>query len=124
MPQFHSHSYLFIEVDFIAFSHFHVMQNQSQKHHQFLCHSVYQVLVVTWFGGMWHYSIVPVREQLVDSSSPVCQAVLTADKDPEQREWGRRSSSAQSKTFQALVQLTGTESGMCPVLIAILKVLC
>lgn len=54
--------------------------------------------------------IVPVREQLVDSSSPVCQAVLTADKDPEQREWGRRSSSAQSKTFQALVQLTGTES--------------
>ncbi|KAK7902021.1 hypothetical protein WMY93_018790 [Mugilogobius chulae] len=56
--------------------------------------------------------LVPVRESLVDSSSPVYQAVHCADRDPELNEWGRRSTSslAQSRSFQALVHMTGTDS--------------
>ncbi|XP_072293604.1 LIM domain-binding protein 3-like isoform X1 [Eucyclogobius newberryi] len=55
--------------------------------------------------------IVPVRESLVDSSSPVYQAVLSADRDPEVNEWGRRSiPTPQSRSFQALVLMTGTDS--------------
>ncbi|XP_055018430.1 LIM domain-binding protein 3-like [Boleophthalmus pectinirostris] len=54
--------------------------------------------------------IAPLVESVVDSSSAVYQAVLNADRDPEQREWGRRTSMPQSRSFQALVHLTGTDS--------------
>ncbi|KAM9847708.1 LIM domain-binding protein 3-like [Aulostomus maculatus] len=47
---------------------------------------------------------------LVDSASPVYQAVQSAEKDPDLGEWGRRSVNMQSKSFQAVAHMTGTES--------------
>ncbi|TKS85886.1 LIM domain-binding protein 3 [Collichthys lucidus] len=54
--------------------------------------------------------MLPVKERLVDSASPVYQAVQSAEKDPDMYEWGRRSASMQSKTFRVLAHMTGTES--------------
>uniref|UniRef100_A0A3B5LGB4 PDZ domain-containing protein n=1 Tax=Xiphophorus couchianus TaxID=32473 RepID=A0A3B5LGB4_9TELE len=48
---------------------------------------------------------VSVSDRLVDSASPVYQAVRTTDQN--QNDWSRRS--AQSKTFQLLAHLTHTE---------------
>ncbi|XP_047458416.1 LIM domain-binding protein 3-like isoform X3 [Mugil cephalus] len=53
---------------------------------------------------------VPVFDKLVDSSSPVYRAVQSAENDVDPTEWSRRSSSIQSKTFRALVHMTGTEA--------------
>ncbi|KAM7385164.1 hypothetical protein PAMP_001260 [Pampus punctatissimus] len=53
---------------------------------------------------------LPVKDGLVDSTSPVYQAVQMAEKDPDMDEWGRRSSNMQSKSFQALAHMTGTDS--------------
>ncbi|XP_016518946.1 LIM domain-binding protein 3 [Poecilia formosa] len=48
-----------------------------------------------------------ISDQLVDSASPVYQAVRTTDQNQNQSDWSRRS--AQSKTFQLLAHLTHTE---------------
>lgn len=56
-------------------------------------------------------STVQVREGLVDSGSPVYQAVQSADKDPDVGDRGRRSGNMQSKSFRVLAHMTGTESG-------------
>lgn len=56
-------------------------------------------------------SIVPVKERLVDGSSPVYQAVHTVDKDLDLDGRGRRSTNLQPKSFRVLAHMTGTESG-------------
>ncbi|XP_051279529.1 LIM domain-binding protein 3 isoform X2 [Dicentrarchus labrax] len=53
---------------------------------------------------------LPVKDRLVDSASPVYQAVQSAEKDPDLGEWGRRSTNMQSKSFRVLAHMTGTES--------------
>ncbi|KAM4592016.1 LIM domain-binding protein 3-like isoform 2-T3 [Odontesthes bonariensis] len=55
---------------------------------------------------------LPGKEQLVDSASPVYQAVQSAEKDQEPTEWGRRSTSMQSKSFRVLAHMTHTESSL------------
>ncbi|XP_038164256.1 LIM domain-binding protein 3-like isoform X2 [Cyprinodon tularosa] len=50
------------------------------------------------------------KDRLVDSASPVYQAVQNTDR--EQDDWGRRSTSTQSKTFQILAHMTHTESSL------------
>ncbi|XP_070771791.1 LIM domain-binding protein 3-like [Enoplosus armatus] len=57
---------------------------------------------------------LPVKDRLVDSASPVYQAVQSADKDPDLGEWGRRSANMQSKSFRVLAHMTGTESCKSP----------
>ncbi|XP_048863967.1 LIM domain-binding protein 3-like isoform X4 [Brienomyrus brachyistius] len=55
-------------------------------------------------------SILPVREPLVDSTSPVYQAVLQAEnKDTDAVERSRRATHPQSKCFRILAHMTGTE---------------
>ncbi|XP_051778602.1 LIM domain-binding protein 3a isoform X3 [Erpetoichthys calabaricus] len=57
-------------------------------------------------------STLPVKDPLVDSASPVYQAVVK-DKEkgqnPEIEEWARRAANLQSKSFRILAHLTGTE---------------
>ncbi|XP_033957074.1 LIM domain-binding protein 3-like isoform X2 [Pseudochaenichthys georgianus] len=54
----------------------------------------------------------PVKEALIDSDSPVYQAVQSAEKDQDVGGGGRRSTTAnmQSKTFKVLALVTGTEA--------------
>lgn len=60
-------------------------------------------------------SIVPVKEHLVDGSSPIYHAVQTADKDLDLDGRGRRSTNLQSKSFRVLAHMTGTESSKFPI---------
>ncbi|XP_062257442.1 LIM domain-binding protein 3-like isoform X3 [Platichthys flesus] len=53
---------------------------------------------------------LPVKDHLVDSASPVYQAVQSAERDRDVGEWGQRGSTMQSKTFRVLAHMTGTES--------------
>ncbi|XP_034083267.1 LIM domain-binding protein 3-like [Gymnodraco acuticeps] len=55
---------------------------------------------------------IPVKEALIDSDSPVYQAVQSAEKDQDVGGGGRRSTTAnmQSKTFKVLALVTGTEA--------------
>ncbi|KAM9345276.1 LIM domain-binding protein 3a isoform 2-T3 [Symphorus nematophorus] len=53
---------------------------------------------------------LPIKDRHIDSSSPVYQAVQSAEKDPDLGEWGRRSTNIQSKSFRVLAHMTGTES--------------
>ncbi|KAJ8359522.1 hypothetical protein SKAU_G00160470 [Synaphobranchus kaupii] len=53
---------------------------------------------------------LPVKDTLVDSASPVYQAVIkTDDQDQALSEWTRRAAHLQSKSFRMLAHLTGTE---------------
>uniref|UniRef100_A0A8D0H5I6 LIM domain binding 3 n=1 Tax=Sphenodon punctatus TaxID=8508 RepID=A0A8D0H5I6_SPHPU len=54
---------------------------------------------------------LPVKDPLVDSASPVYQAVLKTQNKPESEleDWSRRSANLQSKSFRILAQMTGTE---------------
>lgn len=55
-------------------------------------------------------STLPIKDPLVDSASPVYQAVIKPDdKDPEMSEWARRAANLQSKSFRILAHITGTE---------------
>lgn len=54
-------------------------------------------------------SSLPVKDPLVDSASPVYQAVIKPDKDLEMSEWARRAANLQSKSFRILAHITGTE---------------
>lgn len=55
------------------------------------------------------YSILPERERLVDSASPVYQAVRNPDQDRQSC-----SSNMQSRSFQFLAHMTGTRTGEVP----------
>lgn len=55
------------------------------------------------------YSILPVRERLVDCASPVYQAVRNPDQDRQSC-----SSNMQSRSFQVLAHMTGTTTGEVP----------
>ncbi|KAM9411759.1 LIM domain-binding protein 3b isoform 2-T4 [Salvelinus alpinus] len=53
---------------------------------------------------------LPMKDPVVDSASPVYQAVIqTHDRDEEIAEWARRAANLQSKSFKMLAHLTGTE---------------
>ncbi|KAK6329419.1 hypothetical protein J4Q44_G00013970 [Coregonus suidteri] len=53
---------------------------------------------------------LPVKAPVVDSASPVYQAVIQPhDRDEEMAEWARRAANLQSKSFRILAHLTGTE---------------
>ncbi|KAJ8416127.1 hypothetical protein AAFF_G00381490 [Aldrovandia affinis] len=53
---------------------------------------------------------LPVKDRLIDSASPVYQAVInTEEKDPDLSEWARRAANLQSKSFRVLAHITGTE---------------
>ncbi|TRY57818.1 hypothetical protein DNTS_009479 [Danionella cerebrum] len=55
-------------------------------------------------------SSLPIKDPLVDSASPVYQAVIKPDnKDMEMSEWARRAANLQSKSFRVLAHITGTE---------------
>nr|XP_020441858.1 LIM domain-binding protein 3-like isoform X2 [Monopterus albus] len=51
---------------------------------------------------------LPGKDRLVDSASPVYQAVQIVEKDPD--EWARRGAAMQSKSFRVLAHMTGTEA--------------
>ncbi|XP_070833920.1 LIM domain-binding protein 3-like isoform X2 [Chaetodon trifascialis] len=57
---------------------------------------------------------LPVKDRLVDSASPVYQAVQSADLDLDLGDRGRRSANMQSKSFRVLAHMTGTESCKFP----------
>ncbi|XP_051524001.1 LIM domain-binding protein 3-like [Myxocyprinus asiaticus] len=53
---------------------------------------------------------LPIKDPLVDSASPVYQAVIKPDeKEAEMSEWARRAANLQSKSFRILAHITGTE---------------
>uniref|UniRef100_A0A8C0YS27 LIM domain binding 3b n=1 Tax=Cyprinus carpio carpio TaxID=630221 RepID=A0A8C0YS27_CYPCA len=53
---------------------------------------------------------LPIKDPLVDSASPVYQAVIKPDnKEMEMSEWARRAANLQSKSFRILAHITGTE---------------
>ncbi|XP_016406883.1 LIM domain-binding protein 3-like [Sinocyclocheilus rhinocerous] len=53
---------------------------------------------------------LPIKDPLVDSASPVYQAVLKPDnKEMEMSEWTLRAANLQSKSFRILAHITGTE---------------
>lgn len=53
---------------------------------------------------------LPMKDPVVDSASPVYQAVIQQhDRDEEIAEWARRAANLQSKSFKMLAHLTGTE---------------
>ncbi|XP_041123441.1 LIM domain-binding protein 3-like isoform X3 [Polyodon spathula] len=57
-------------------------------------------------------SMLPVKDPLIDSASPVYQAVIQNQgkgADQEMEEWSRRSANLQSKSFRILAHITGTE---------------
>uniref|UniRef100_A0A8C1I005 LIM domain binding 3b n=1 Tax=Cyprinus carpio carpio TaxID=630221 RepID=A0A8C1I005_CYPCA len=55
-------------------------------------------------------SSLPIKDPLVDSASPVYQAVIKPDnKEMEMSEWARRAANLQSKSFRILAHITGTE---------------
>ncbi|XP_078499419.1 LIM domain-binding protein 3 isoform X1 [Lissotriton helveticus] len=56
-------------------------------------------------------STLHVKDPLVDSASPVYQAVLKNQNKSEDEidEWARRAANLQSKSFRVLAQITGTE---------------
>lgn len=55
-------------------------------------------------------SSLPIKDSLVDSASPVYQAVIKPDsKEMEMSEWARRAANLQSKSFRILAHITGTE---------------
>ncbi|XP_058242312.1 LIM domain-binding protein 3a isoform X8 [Hemibagrus wyckioides] len=54
-------------------------------------------------------SSLPVKERVIDSASPVYQAVNASGEVLEPAEWARRAAHMQSKSFRLLAHITGTE---------------
>ncbi|XP_060728821.1 LIM domain-binding protein 3a isoform X2 [Tachysurus vachellii] len=52
---------------------------------------------------------LPVKERVIDSASPVYQAVNSSGEVLEPAEWARRAAHMQSKSFRLLAHITGTE---------------
>ncbi|KAK3529112.1 hypothetical protein QTP70_016539 [Hemibagrus guttatus] len=62
------------------------------------------------FAHTLEYNSVLVKDPLVDSASPVYQAVIKSeDKENELSDWARRAANLQSKSFRILAHITGTE---------------
>ncbi|XP_017558334.1 LIM domain-binding protein 3b isoform X1 [Pygocentrus nattereri] len=60
--------------------------------------------------GMTFLGTLPIKDPLVDSASPVYQAVIKSeDKENELSDWARRAANLQSKSFRILAHITGTE---------------
>jgi len=65
---------------------------------------------------------LPVKDRLVDSASPVYQAVIkTGPKDEAMPDWTRCATQLQSKSFRMLAHITGTEYMQDPDIEALLK---
>ncbi|XP_041116872.1 LIM domain-binding protein 3-like isoform X1 [Polyodon spathula] len=61
-------------------------------------------------GVPWR--MLPVKDPLIDSASPVYQAVIQnqgTGENQEIEEWSRRAANLQSKSFRILAHITGTE---------------
>ncbi|XP_041116873.1 LIM domain-binding protein 3-like isoform X2 [Polyodon spathula] len=57
-------------------------------------------------------AMLPVKDPLIDSASPVYQAVIQnqgTGENQEIEEWSRRAANLQSKSFRILAHITGTE---------------
>lgn len=53
---------------------------------------------------------LPVKDRVVDSASPVYQAVLpSVESELEPAEWAKKAAQLQSKSFRVLAHITGTE---------------
>ncbi|XP_049320533.1 LIM domain-binding protein 3b isoform X1 [Astyanax mexicanus] len=60
--------------------------------------------------GMTFLGSLPIKDPLVDSASPVYQAVIKPEeRENELSEWARRAANLQSKSFRILAHITGTE---------------
>ncbi|XP_046884899.1 LIM domain-binding protein 3a isoform X6 [Hypomesus transpacificus] len=65
---------------------------------------------------------LPVKDRLVDSASPVYQAVIQPrDKNEEMADWARGATQLQSKSFRMLAHITGTEYMQDPDLEALMR---
>ncbi|XP_077585465.1 LIM domain-binding protein 3-like isoform X5 [Stigmatopora nigra] len=65
-----------------------------------------------------HDAVGPLTERAVDSASPVYRAVLSAEEEEDENGQGCLSLrvGVQSKTFQALAHMMGTDAGIKPVM--------
>ncbi|XP_026134379.1 LIM domain-binding protein 3-like isoform X5 [Carassius auratus] len=55
-------------------------------------------------------SNLPVKDRVIDSASPVYQAVIPSEIDKlEPADWAKRAAQLQSKSFRVLAHITGTE---------------
>ncbi|XP_016412332.1 LIM domain-binding protein 3-like isoform X1 [Sinocyclocheilus rhinocerous] len=55
-------------------------------------------------------SNLPVKDRVIDSASPVYQAVIPSETDKlEPADWAKRAAQLQSKSFRILAHITGTE---------------
>uniref|UniRef100_A0A673GVV6 LIM domain-binding protein 3-like n=1 Tax=Sinocyclocheilus rhinocerous TaxID=307959 RepID=A0A673GVV6_9TELE len=53
---------------------------------------------------------LPVKDRVIDSASPVYQAVIPSETDKlEPADWAKRAAQLQSKSFRILAHITGTE---------------
>ncbi|XP_016149606.1 LIM domain-binding protein 3 isoform X2 [Sinocyclocheilus grahami] len=53
---------------------------------------------------------LPVKDHVIDSASPVYQAVIPSEtNDLEPADWAKRAAQLQSKSFRVLAHITGTE---------------
>lgn len=64
-------------------------------------------------GSLCGCSSLPVKERVIDSASPVYQAVNSSGEVLEPAEWARRAAHMQSKSFRLLAHITGTEYSEC-----------
>lgn len=60
-------------------------------------------------GSLCGCSSLPVKERVIDSASPVYQAVNASGEVLEPAEWAWRAAHMQSKSFRLLAHITGTE---------------
>ncbi|XP_046884897.1 LIM domain-binding protein 3a isoform X4 [Hypomesus transpacificus] len=68
------------------------------------------------------FATLPVKDRLVDSASPVYQAVIQPrDKNEEMADWARGATQLQSKSFRMLAHITGTEYMQDPDLEALMR---
>ncbi len=61
-------------------------------------------------GSFCGCSNLPVKDRVIDSASPVYQAVIPSETNElGPAEWAKRAAHLQSKSFRALAHITGTE---------------
>lgn len=61
-------------------------------------------------GSFCGCSNLPVKDRVIDSASPVYQAVIPSEIDKlEPPDWAKRAAQLQSKSFRILAHITGTE---------------
>jgi len=65
---------------------------------------------------------LPVKDRLIDSASPVYQAVIqTGEKEDGMTDWARGATNLQSKSFRILAHITGTEYMQDPDIDALMR---